>query len=323
MIVKVLLALGFDEAGIREKESQHLITTPRPGGDNPAGIMIYTNTLKVIGNTRSEYTGNLFTLVMKIRGASFPEALAFITDVLNINSEFVPVSRPFGGFYRSIQRTETSPLDIDLPTYSEEQLPSKLCLSKKFLDDNIALNVQEEWGVRYSIEDDAVLIPVWFGGNLVGCKARANGDVDFAHRWWAYLPYSKTQVVYGFDKNYHKVINKNKCIITESEKGVLQLQSIGINIGLAIAGHSFSRAQAALIKSLGASEIIVAFDQDVDEEEIRYEASKLQVDNGLMKNKVTYIYDKDGLYLPKGSKMSPSDGGKNLFLELYKNRSTL
>lgn len=322
LIIKILISLGFEEAAIREKPSQNLITTPRPGGDNPAGIMIYTNTLRVIGNTRSEYTGNIFTLVMKIRDTGFADALRYITKVIGADDDgYTPIKKPFGGFYNNIQKSGSS--EIVLPTYDEAELPSKLLLSKRFLDDNISLLTQEKWGVRYSVNDDAVLIPIWYNGDLVGCKARANGNVDMAHRWWAYMPYSKTQVVYGLDRNYQKIISKDKCIITEGEKGVLQLDSMNIHLGLAVAGHSISRTQARFIKSLRASEIIVSFDQDLPEDEVRYEASKLLIDNGLGKNKVSYIYDKNGLYMPKGSKMSPTDKDIKLFTDLYNNRKVL
>lgn len=322
LIIKILLSIGFDENTIKEVPNQHLIMTPRPGGDNPAGLLIYTNSLQVVGNTRAEYTGNLFTLVMKIKSLNFPESLKYISKCLNLDIEDVEIVRPFGGFYKNVCKLEDDGI-IYLPSYDENKLPPNDKLSKKFLNDNISLQIQEKWGVRYSVEDDAILIPIYFNNNLVGCKARANGNVDMSKRWWAYMPYHKTQVVYGFDNNYKDIIDKNKCIITESEKGVLQLASMDINLGLAIAGHSISNAQAKYIKSLKTSEIILAFDQDLDEEEIRYEAKKLIIKNNFINNKVSYIYDDKGIYLPIGSKMSPTDKNKEIFMKLYNERKII
>ena len=48
------------------------------------------------------------------------------------------------------------------------------------------------------------------------------------------------------------------------------------------------------------------------------QAEKLIVNNAMFQNKVGYIYDKENVIIPKGSKGSPSDYGKEAFLELCK-----
>lgn len=320
-VLKILLELGFDEDRIRYKESQHLITSPRPeeDADNPNGCLIYLDSLCVIYTTRA-WSGNIFSLVMKIREVSFPEALRLIAgwigyeDSLNVKIKF-----PWGGFWKNVVKN-TPDLTANIPSHKESELPDADSLSCKYIQDGVSALIQEEWGVRYSHEDDAILTPIYdYSGNLVGCKARNNDpECDDSNRFWAYIPYPKTLVVYGWFQNFSRIAEKHKVLVVESEKGVLQAASFGCEVAVAIGGHNISATQAKYIKMLGAKTIIIGFDEGISEEEIQEECKKLRSD-GYMKNKVKYIYDKEHLVLPKGSKGSPVDYGKEGLRKLLKN----
>ena len=64
------------------------------------------------------------------------------------------------------------------------------------------------------------------------------------------------------------------------------------------------------IKALMTNKIILAYDEGLEEEQIRLQAEKLALNNAVFKNSVGYVFDKDNEILPKGSKASPSDMGK-------------
>ena len=64
--------------------------------------------------------------------------------------------------------------------------------------------------------------------------------------------------------------------------------------------------------------IILAYDEGLEEEAIRTQAKKLKLNNVLYKNHVGYVFDEKNELLPKGSKASPTDYGKDRFLELLK-----
>lgn len=318
LIKKILTKLNLNN--IREVEHQHLIKFPRPGGDNQSGIVCYTNSLRVIGFTDNSYTGNIYTLVMKITNCSFYEALQKITKWIGLNSkDIVKIRRPFKGFYMNILTDSDNP-ETKLKTYSELCLPSADNLSKMFLDDGIALDVQKALGMRYSIEDDAVLIPIYsIDHKMVGVKARNNdANCDFDHRWFAWLPYPKTCVVYGLDINYVDIIKKKTLIIFEAEKSVAQAMTMGLNCTCAIAGHNLSKAQVRIINSLMVDNIIVAFDEGISEDKIKFEAKKLLVNNQIYTNTVSYLYDREHKYLPEGSKNSPSDLGRDILNKIIK-----
>lgn len=313
-IEQLLDTMGFEN--IQDKGEYY--SCQNIGGDNPHAIAIYKDNLHY-ENFSHGSRGNLLTLVMETKGCSFPESIEYTAKTLGIKSQNIRVVLPFGGFYKDIIRSESDSI-LDMKHYSERDLPPADALSFKFLKDGVSLQVQHELGIRYSHEDDAVLIPIYdVNHQLVGCKARNNDpDVGMDKRWFMYIPYKKNNIVYGLDVNYANIFNKQRAVIFEAEKSVMQTLSFDMKLGLAIGGHSLSKAQIKQIKTLNAKEVIVAFDQDLEEEEIIYEAKKLKINNECYANRVFYIYDRTGEYLPKGSKMSPSDRGKDIFVELLK-----
>lgn len=320
LILKVLLELGFNEETIKYRESQHLITSCRPeeGADNPNGCLIYTNSLNVLYTTRA-WSGNLFSLIMKIKEVNFPRALELIQDWIGIRVDNIDVEVPFGGFYKRLIKKDNQSECLNLIVHQSSELPSDKSLSKKFSADGVAASIQEKWGIRYDHNENAILIPIYdYSGNLVGCKARNNDDqCDPTQRFWAYIPYSKTSVVYGWYQNYNKIAEKQTVIVVESEKGVLQAASFGCEIVVGIGGHNISSIQAKYIKMLGTKRVIIAFDEGISEEEIQSECKKLQ--NKYIRNEVSYISDRNNIVIPKGSKGSPVDFGAEGFKKLYKN----
>ena len=309
--------MGFKEDKIRYQPHKNLITSTRPesGADNPNGFLLYIDTLKYMFTTRAG-NGNLFTLVMDYKDVNFPKALELICKWIDIKEPQYKVFFPFEGFYKKLYKTGKN-AEVYLNEYQESNLPAAIGLSQRFFKDGISFKIQEQWGVRYDFDGNNILIPIRDSlGRLVGCKARSN-EVDCPHdkRWFAYLSYPKTSIVYGYFENYKYIQQKRKVFIFEAEKSVLQCASFGLYIAVAIGGHNFSNKQVEYILSLMAEEIIIAFDNDVVEDEVIYESKKL-LSNKIIINKVGYIFDSDHLL---DEKMSPSDKGKKIFKKLLKN----
>ena len=320
-IIKIITRLGVDK--IKYNASKGLITSTRPDpeADNPAGLLCYIHSLRCVITTRSDKGGNIITLVMDTLGLSFPKALEWIAKTCGFKIDDQKIKIPFHGFYKKIY-TEEEKEELSIDVHDESELPDADSLSYRFLQDGIDLKVQEEFGIRYDHENDAILIPIRdYNGNLVGCKARNNAaNVPSSKRWYAAIGYPKTQIVYGFYENYRNIINKKAIIIFESEKAVLQCRSFGCFNAVGIGGHNISKTQARYIKSLMCDKIIVAFDEGICEDEIKFEAKKLVEDNPLLKNNVFYLFDNTGEILKKGSKDSPSDHGKEVLQKMVKER---
>lgn len=291
-------------------------------GDNPGAIVVYKDNLYVCNHTRN-WEGNILNLVANEKRITFGKALQWICNVTGIEADEynnVEITLPFGGFYKDIIKIQNNG-EIYLKEYLESDLPSPNSgLSKKFFDDGISYKVQELHGIRMCHDENCILIPIFDRyDRLVGCKARNNDpSADFSNRWWAYLPYLKTSVVYGLNFNYNHIIDKSIMFIGESEKAPLQAQSFECNLFVSPGGHKLDPVQCKQIKSVMSKRIVLAYDEDISEEELQFEANKLVIKNTLFKNQVGYIYD-NGIVRPKGSKLSPTDGGKKMFSELVKN----
>lgn len=311
-ILTVLENLGYEEV----KDRNTFFQFRNLDGDNPTACCIYKNSLKYENFTRGK-SGNLFTLVMDLKGITFPDSLKLIAGWIGFkNTPNVQIIRPFGGFYTKLSKREDI-LDTELPVYDESKLPDITAgVSKMFLDDHIALDVQEKFGDRFDHENNAILIPIRNQhGELVGIKSRSNEKNPDGMRYWASLPFQKSHVVYGLDVNYKSIIEKDTVIVVEAEKSVQQAYSFDCKLCVATMGHMISKTQAKIIKSLMTKRIIVAYDEGLTEDEIATQARQLLFDVPFFSNRVFYIYGG----MKDGSKDSPTDNGKDMFQRLIKN----
>lgn len=313
-IVTILEALGYSNI----KDKQKYYSFPHKDGDNAFAISILKNTLQYTDFSHGGH-GNIFTFVMQDKNINFREALSWINEVIGGGEEdtYYKVRLPFGGFYKDLLPSNE---EVTLKTYPEDVLPKQEGLSLAWLSDGVSLIEQERWGLRLDFTNNGLIIP-WYdlSGNLIGAKSRSNDpDVPMDKRWYAYLPFPKSQCCYGLFQNYKHIVEKRKLIIVEAEKSVLQAVSFGCNICIAIGGHDISAAQANIIKSMMCSEIIVAFDEGVSDDESRYNAKKLLSNNSIIKTKVGFIKDDEGNVRIMGGKESPTDNGKEAFRELLR-----
>lgn len=318
-VIKILEKLGCEKIKYNEHKNYITSTRPEDGADNPLGNMVFLPSLVVHQNTRN-YSGNLYTLIMDVKNINFPRSLELAANWAGLKiSQSSSIKLPFGGFFKQISKQQKEP-ELNMKVYSEDDLPKPGGVSYKYIKDGVSAQTQEFFGVRFCHDNNAIIVPIYnYSGNLVGAKARnADPNCDMAHRFWATLEYSKSLILYGFIQNYRHIVRKKVVIVVESEKAVMQAYEMGCYLCVAVAGHSISETQAKYIKSLGANKIYLAFDEGVCEEELVYEAKKLVVDTHIVKNKVGYVFDESNILLPKGSKMSPTDQGKEIFNRLIK-----
>lgn len=314
-IQTVLESLGFINIKYHHSNNPYF-SFPRIGGDNNSGVALYVHSLHYECFTKGD-NGNIFTLVMNTRNCSFPEALKYICRVNHFEEvRLKPPKYPFGGFYRKIIEDENA-LDEKLPTYPESILDQFYGVSENFFKDGIAYTIQEIFEVSFDHENNAVSMAIRNShGKLVGVKERNNDlSCDPGNRYWSLYSYSKTSVCYGLLQNYVSIIRKNSVIIVESEKSVLQASSFGCFLCLAIGGHNLSKVQVKIILSLLVDRIILAYDEDIPELYMISEVEKLQVKNVFYKPRVGYVKP-DNELMPKGSKCSPTDLGREIFQKL-------
>lgn len=268
--------------------------------------------------------GNLYTLIMNRKILNFPDSLNWVANFLGLDkSEFNrEVKLPFGGFYKQLAKSRVEP-ESTMKTYSESILePYAGKYNMMFFKDGIDFQTQAKFQVGWDIETLRITIPEWtFDGKLCGIMGRLNDpNCDKGERWLPIVPCSRALTLYGYHQNYETIQSKGLVVVGESEKFVQQLHSMGSSVGLALCGSDISQVQAKYLKGLLIPKIVLALDEGIEEDRVRTLAKRLVCDNTVLKNKVGYIWDDENEVLPKGSKMSPSDVGKQKFSYLVKSK---
>lgn len=297
------------------------ITCANKTGDNKQAIVIYLNdNLTCINYTRSiskeKRTHDIFDLVSYNQEISFPEALKFVCDIIGVDyykpQEELPESLQILRMLKDMESSDGSEDNTPLKPISEKILSYYLQYPNlMFQKDNIQLSIQEEFEVGYDPFTNYITIPIRDElGSLVGVKGRWFGESDGIHSKYTYIERcNKSRILYGYYQNKDYIQNSSSIYIVESEKAVMQLAGLGIKNVVSTGGKTISKAQVELITRTGCTPIL-AFDQDVSEEELNSIANMFL--DGIS---VYAIIDKDHIL---SEKESPSDNPDHWF-KLIKN----
>lgn len=316
-IIRLLERLDVADISIKHNE----IRFAYEEGKNPSACVVNPDTLTYCSFSRAE-TGTIYTLIMNKRNLSFPQSLHWVANVLGLEQRSLTnnIKLPFGGFYKELSSPPVN-YGEDNKILDEALLtPYANKYNQMFFKDGISYLTQEKFNVGLDISSNRITIPEYdLQGNLIGIMGRLNVvNCEDKDRWLPIIPCHRGSSLYGFHINYQDIIKKQICLIGESEKFVMQLDTMRLNCGLATCGNNISKLQEKAIKMLKVPTIILAYDEGLDEEHIRKQALKLKSDNMLYENRVGYIYDRDNIILPKDSKCSPADLGKDNLHRLMK-----
>ena len=325
-IVKLLEELGLENISFNER--RHNIRCSREPGRNPSSVSIDTDTLfyKCFSTGNK---GSIVSLVMDQRSVDFRSALDWIGLKLGLpgseNLEDLSIKLPFGGFYKSILKDHNQ-IESHLKTLPEDILSSysDIKTNMLFYKDGIDFTSQVSFGLGYDIESGRITIPQRdIYGNLIGIMGRMNSSVcDYSERWLPIIPCPRSLTLFGYSNNIRSIEQGGGCVLVESEKSVMQMDTMGFKFGLATCTNAISDAQAKIIKGHNASinNVVIAFDEGLEESLLQEAANKLRIKNKIYDYKVGYIYDKEHELMPKGSKCSPTDLGKEIFTKLLKEK---
>lgn len=312
LISDILAELGCHH--IRDKGDY--IQAGNRDGDNPSSIVVYKNEyISCINYTRqitkNGRTADIFDLVAYVEDCSFAEAMKFVCGIAGIDyygeREDLPESLQILRMLKDMNINDNEEDNSPVKPISEKILGYYIPYANKmFEDDNISLEVQNEFEVGYDPQNNYITIPIRDSlGALVGVKGRYFGEPDEFHIRYVYLePCNKSKIIYGYWQNKEYIKNSNFIYVVESEKAVQQLATVGIRNAVSTGGKTISRTQVELITRTGCSPIL-ALDKDVDEEELKNIASMFM--DGIT---VYAIIDKDNIL---DEKESPSDNSEKWF----------
>lgn len=316
IVSKILNSLGYDRIQFNSVKKQFRFA--RAEGNNPTSVILNLDSLKFFCFSTNE-KGDLYTLIMDKLGLPFPKALKYVAKISGFDTkEFSSdIKLPFNGFFRNLKRQIEEP-ETAMETYSESILNNYVkSPNMMFFNDGISFQAQSDYDIGYDLATNRITVPIrTFRGELCGIMGRLN-DTQCGHeeRWFPIIPCSRSLTLFGYCKNYKFIQEKSFCIVGESEKFPMQAASFGCNLALATSGCHISDIQAKYLKAMMTKYIIVAYDEGLEEEFVREQASKLKIDNCIMRNKVGYVWDETNELLLKGRKQSITDLGKDKFAE--------
>ena len=263
--------------------------------------------------------GDIFSFLMKKRQIELMDVLNIVKQELGLDSftfSQKPTNIVFGGAYRKIKRNSPDGnKDIVLP--EDILIPYANKLNMKFLRDGINFDTQRKFQIGLDPFTQRITIP-WRNmmGELIGVMGRYIGNEEGIPRWLPVIPFPKLNALYGYATNYKDLVDCAVLYAGESEKFTLQLDTMEINNCISIGRSEISSGQIKRIISLNPKKIIYCMDEGLSEE---ISIKNVKLTQQLLKYhniEVGYIYDEDNKYLPKGSKSSPTDLGKDVFLRL-------
>lgn len=309
-----LIPVVLEEVGchhIRHKDGFYQCANP--DGDNTTAVCVYENTnLTTINYTRDITNGrkgsDLISLVEFYKNETFPHAIKWICDVLDIDY----YSNPEDELPESLKLTKML-LDLqENDNVEEEEKPLKPIserilsyykpyVNNMFLEDNVGYDTQSEFEIGYDEESNRITIPIRDDlGNLVGVKARYfYRKVPEDTMKFIYLEKcARSQILYGLYKTINFIKQKKRVFVVEAEKGVQQLWDAGYQESVATGGKKITQCQINKLTRLCVP-IIFVFDKDVEKEELDSIAKRFidEVD-------IYALIDKDDIL---SEKESPTD----------------
>lgn len=286
---------------------------------------------------------DIFELVQKVKHLKdLNSAVYFVVNFLNLQSQLEEVdeqeySEDWKYFQRQARIQEEEQKEeqkLVLPEYDInviKYLPQPRYLNWEY--EGIKKEVCDYCQIHYDPLGGNILIPHFDTDNrCVGIRQRTL--VKDNEEWGKYRPWKQNGVLYNHplafnlysESNFWKNIkDMNIAIVFEGEKSVLQFISyFGLkgNIACATCGHSLSKYQFGLLLNSGVKEIVIAFDKDYklynSEEYKKFENDLLKLYRKFNSRcNISFIVD---LYNILEYKNSPTDKGKEAFLELFKKR---
>lgn len=322
----ILEQLGCHD--IKYNAQKEYWSAAQPDGDNPMGVCIRNNEYL---NYRSFSRGidyedgqDLLSLVETIKKLSFIESVKYLHKILDLPFEFKrkeeKQQKKFDplDIFKRVLRSNRRVVNVEDIHVLDDKLLNDFVpmLHISWFKEGITERTRKKFGIAYSYRYKRVVIPLryWATGQILGFNQRTTVEnyEEFGIKKYFITPtYPKALNLYGLYENYDSIQKAGYVVVAESEKSVLKRDSLGDGTVVALSGKSISDEQIRILIGLNV-EIVIALDNDVNVNEVRFICDKF-------KNirKVSYIKDFMGIL---GEKDAPMDACNKDYQFLFESR---
>jgi DNA primase len=313
---------------IKYHSSKNFYSAANYNGDNTGAVNVYNTKHLLIHNWTRENefddVSDIISLTQYNKKCSFVDAVKYLHNILGL--ELTPYKKeekkeepdPLAVFENAINRHRAIVDVSEIQAISEEAINDYVpLLYIDWLREGIMPWAAKKFRLAYSYKYHRVVIPIryWLDGTLVGFNQRTtveNYEELGIRKYFLTASYRKSLNLYGLWENREEIEDKKTVVICESEKSVLKRYSHNDGTCVALQGKKLSEEQRRIVIGLNVDEVIIALDNDVPIEEIRYVCEQFYH----IRN-VSYVKDRWNLLKHKDA---PADAENKVYNFLIKHR---
>ena len=270
--------------------------------------------------------GNILNWMMDYENLSFQQAVDKVCKITGEDIKHVTICESLKYFKELKKLAEeqiTQPIERQIlpETYLDrfaQEIP------QEWVDEGISADAMKMYGVCIDKVSNRICYPMYDDDdNLISVKGRTRfknfKDLKI-QKYQSYQKIKTTNLFVGMKQNRQAIKQAGSVIIFEGIKSGLKLCSWGLgSCWLAAETSRLNKAQIEILLKLHISEIIIAFDRDVNLQDIKENTELLRRFTNVYV--VRDRYNKNRL-LP-GDKDSPVDAGKDVWLQLLSEKRRL
>lgn len=269
-IVDLFEYLGlFNDGNLRVRGGKIIgrcIMPDHPNPDNPTAFCVDIDKKVYICRTKCRSGGNIITLLERLRGYSFKEAIQFLEDYLGIDSDAAlrKAQRRAAQFKKRQEQPGNVRAPIELPEY---RFIDAYPPAPKWVRDQMGEEVVDYFDLRYTTRGYyryRILWPVHdHKGRLVGLSGRTVLPVTPARPKWLHTStMKKSHLLFNLHRALEFIEQDNGTLyIVEGPKDVAALWSYGQPNVAALLGLSLSDEQVWLLSKY-TRRVVLCLDND-------------------------------------------------------------
>ncbi len=288
---------------------------------------------------------DIFGVVAQNKGYKLPDELPKVINWICIqcnidncqygfgNTEVISDWNFINGFQKSKNKTVINTKELTIYNDSIMNIFQPLYF-QDWIKDGISINSMKKYNIEYCTLQQKIIIPHYdITHKLIGIRGRAliEEDVELFGKYTPLMigdtkyKHPLSLNFYGINHNLQTIKRKQKVMLVEAEKSVLQTDTMfgENNFTLALSGCSLSTYQRDLLIMLGVKEVIICLDKQYDKlDSIEAKKWAEHIKKEFIKPLSPYmsvyvIWDTIDLL---DYKMSPCDKGKDILLQLMKSK---